>query len=180
VQLLWTGTQTGDSIGVVPNGAGVERIKVNSNEPFTMDFETEAGSVWKITVIYVYSDGSREQADNCPRTYAGSSAPWPVNPGAHDKVLVEVIVIKTLITTGSVSQINMTLTPVNPIGPTPLLPNTPEPFKLPPGYFNFTDPLDFPWWKSFIFNYTIDTWEHLVALDWNYWNPDSFFDIQFE
>ena len=180
VNVTWSGTQTGDSIGVTPSGAGVERIKVNSNEPFTMDFETEPGSVWKITVIYVYSDGSREQADNCPRTYAGSSAPWPVNPGAHDKVLVEVIVIKTLVSTGTVSQINMTLTPVNPIGPQPLLPNTPEPFKLPPGFWNITDPHDFPWWKSFLFNYTIDSWEHLVALDFSYWNPDSYFDITFE
>ena len=179
VNVTWSGTQTGDSINVVPNGAGVERIKVNSNEPFTMDFETEEGSVWKITVIYVYADGSREQADNCPRTYAGDSAPWPVNPGAHDKVLVEVIVIKTLISTGSVSQINMTLTPVNPIGPQPLLPNTPEPFSLPPGFYNITDPHDFPWWKEFIFNYTIDWWDHLVAIIIPDPAPESFFDVFF-
>jgi len=179
VNVTWSGTQTGDSIGVVPNGAGVERIKVGSDAPFTIDFETEEGSVWKITVIYVYADGSREQADNCPRTYAGSSAPWPVNPGAHDKVLVEVIVIKTLISTGSVSTINMTLTPVTPIGPTPLLPNTPEPFELPPGYFNFTDPHDFPWYKVYQFNYTNDNWEHLVAITVPDPNPDSFFDIYF-
>jgi len=180
INVTWSGTQTGDSIGVVPNGAGVERIKVNSNEPFTMDFETEEGSVWKITVIYVYSDGSREQADNCPRTYAGDSAPWPVNPGAHDKVLVEVIVIKTLISTGSVSQINMTLTPVNPIGPQPLLPNTPEPFKLPPGFWNITDVHDFPWYKVFEFNYTIDSWEHTIEINIPDPSPDSFFDIWFE
>jgi hypothetical protein len=144
-----------------------------------MDFETEAGSVWKITVIYVYADGSREQADNCPRTYAGSSAPWPVNPGAHDKQLVEIIVIKTLVTNAA-SQINMTVTPVTPIGPEPLLPNTPEPFSLPPGFYNITDVHDFPWWRTWIFNYTIDTWDHLFALTWGYWNPDSFFDIFFE
>ncbi len=180
VNVTWSGTQTGDSIGVVPHGAGVERIKVNSNEPFTLDFQTEPGAVWKITVIYVYADGSREQAENCPRTYAGTSSPWPVNPGAHDKVLVEVIVIKTLITTGSVSQINMTLTPVNPIGPVPLIPNTPEPFKLPPGFWNETDPHDFPWLKSFILNYTSDNWEHLIAIDIpDPWFVDSFFDIYF-
>jgi hypothetical protein len=158
-----------------------ERIKVNSNEPFTMDFETEPGSVWKITVIYVYADGSREQADNTPRTYAGSSAPWPVNPGAHDKVLVEIIVIKTLITTGKVSQINMTLTPVNPIGPQPLTPNVPEPFKLPPGFFNITDIHDFPWSKIFEFDYTVDSAEH--TLDIILPPPqysDSFFDIMIE
>ncbi len=180
VNVTWSGTQTGDSIGVVPNGAGVERIKVNSNEPFTMDFETEPGSVWKITVIYVYADGSREQAMNCPRTYAGTSAPWPVNPGAHDKVLVEIIVIKTLVSSGSVSQINMTLTPVNPIGPQPLIPNTPEPFKLPPGFWNITDPHDFPWYKVFEFNYTIDSWEHIIEINIPDPNPDSFFDIWFE
>lgn len=182
VNVTWSGTQTGDSIGVVPNGAGVERIKVNSNEPFTMDFETEEGSVWKITVIYVYSDGSREQADNCPRTYAGDSAPWPVNPGAHDKVLVEVIVIKTLISTGSVSQINMTLTPVNPIGPQPLLPNTPEPFKLPPGFWNITDTHDFPWYKVFIFNYTLDTGEHTleILIPEYEGGTNSFFDVYVE
>ncbi len=180
VNVTWTGTQTGDSIGVNSSAAGVERIKVGSDAPFTMDFQTEPGSVWKITVIYVYADGSREQADNCPRTYAGSSAPWPVNPGAHDKVLVEIIVIKTLVSTGLAQEINMTLTPVNPIGPTPLLPNTPEPFKLPPGFWNFTDPHDFPWFKPLVFNYTGDITDHLFALDWNYWNPDSFFDITFE
>ncbi|MHA2351354.1 MAG: hypothetical protein ACXADL_17185, partial [Candidatus Thorarchaeota archaeon] len=181
VNVTWSGTQTGDSIGVTPSGAGVERIKVNSNEPFTMDFETEPGSVWKITVIYVYADGSREQADNTPRTYAGSSAPWPVNPGAHDKVLVEIIVIKTLITTGKVSQINMTLTPVNPIGPQPLTPNVPEPFKLPPGFFNITDIHDFPWSKIFEFDYTVDSAEH--TLDIILPPPqysDSFFDIMIE
>lgn len=181
VNVTWSGTETGDSIGVTPSGAGVERIKVNSNEPFTMDFKTEPGSVWKITVIYVYADGSREQADNCPRTYAGSSAPWPVNPGAHDKVLVEVIVIKTLVSTGSVSQINMTLTPVNPLGPVTLAPNVPVPFRLPPGVYNITDVHDYPWWKSFIFNYTIDNWEHLIAINMpDPWMVDSFFDITFE
>ena len=181
VNVTWVGTQTGDSIRVNESAAGVERIKVNSNAPFTMDFETEPGSVWKITVIYVYADGSREQADNCPRTYAGSSAPWPVNPGAHDKVLVEIIVIKTLVTSGLPKTINMTLTPVNPIGPVPLLPNTPEPFKLPPGFWNETDPHDFPWYKVFELNYTTDLWEHLIEILLpDPFSPDSFFDIFFE
>ena len=181
VNVTWSGTQTGDSINVVPNGAGVERIEVNSNEPFTMDFETEPGSVWKITVIYVYADGSREQADNCPRTYAGSSAPWPVNPGAHDKVLVEVIVIKTLITTGSVSQINMTLTPVNPIGPLPLTPNIPVPFKIPPGFYNITDIHDYPWKIEFEFNYTIDSLDFEIEIIWDDpgWPADSYFNVFF-
>jgi len=178
VNVTWSGTQTGDSIGVVPSGAGVERIDVNSNEPFTIDFKTEPGSVWKITIIYVYSDGSREQADNCPRTYSGTSAPWPVNPGAHNKTLVEVIVIKTLVSTGGVKHINMTLTPVTPIGPQPLTPGIPVPFKLPPGFWNFTDLHDYPWWVTFELNYTIDTWEHLIAIDLpDPWFIDSFFDI---
>jgi hypothetical protein len=178
VNVTWTGTQTGDSIRVNESAAGVERIKVNSNEPFTMDFQTEPGSVWKITVIYVYADGSREQADNCPRTYAGSSAPWPVNPGAHDKQLVEIIVIKTLVTSGLPKTINMTLTPVNPIGPQPLLPNTPIPFKLPPGFFNITDVHDFPWWITFELNYTIDIWDHIIEINLpDPFMPDSFFDV---
>ncbi len=177
VNVTWTGTQTGDSIGVNSSAAGVERIKVNSDAPFTMDFQTPPGSVWKITVIYVYADGSREQADNCPRTYAGSSAPWPVNPGAHDKQLVEIIVIKTLVTPGLAQKINMTLTPVYPIGPQPLFPNTPEPFELPPGAWNFTDPHDFPWYKEFKFNYT-GTLDHLVAINTpDPFMPESFFDI---
>ncbi|MHA1948662.1 MAG: hypothetical protein ACXAAO_05120 [Candidatus Thorarchaeota archaeon] len=177
VNVTYSGTQTGDSITVAPSGAGVERIAVDSDAPFTLDFETEPGSVWKITVIYVYSDGSREQADNTPRTYAGTSAPWPVNPGAHDKELVEVIVIKTLCTS-TASQINMTVTPVNPIGPQPLTPNNPEPFTLPPGFWNFTDPHDFPWSRSFYFNYTLDTFDHTLAVDIpDPWVVDSFFDI---
>ncbi|MHA2115123.1 MAG: hypothetical protein ACXABM_06485 [Candidatus Thorarchaeota archaeon] len=180
VNVTYSGTQTGDSITVAPAGAGVERIDVDSDAPFTLDFETEPGSVWKITVIYVYADGSREQADNTPRTYAGTSAPWPVNPGEHDKELVEVIVIKTLVTSAA-SQINMTVTPVNPIGPQPLTPNVPEPFKLPPGFWNFTDPRDFPWKRSFKLNYTNDSWEHLIAIDIpDPWMVDSFFDIMVE
>jgi hypothetical protein len=180
VNVTYSGTQTGDSITVAPSGAGVERIKVDSDAPFTLDFETEPGSVWKITVIYVYADGSREQADNTPRTYAGTSAPWPVNPGAHDKELVEVIVIKTLVTSAA-SQINMTVTPVNPIGPQPLTPNVPEPFKLPPGFWNFTDPRDFPWRRSFGFNYTVDTSDHLLAINIpDPWMVDSFFDVMVE
>ncbi|MHA2070284.1 MAG: hypothetical protein ACW985_00700, partial [Candidatus Thorarchaeota archaeon] len=178
VNVTYSGTQTGDSLTVAPSGAGVERIKVNSNEPFTMDFETEPGSVWKITVIYVYADGSREQADNTPRTYAGTSAPWPVNPGAHDKQLVEIIVIKTLVTS-TASQINMTVTPINPIGPQPLTPHVPVPFKLPPGFWNFTDPLDFPWHASFELNYTTDILDHFVWIDIPDYSPDSFFDIYF-
>lgn len=182
VNVTYSGTQTGDSINVVPSGAGVERIKVNSNEPFTMDFKTEPGSVWKITVIYVYADGSREQADNCPRTYSGSSAPWPVNPGSHDKELVEIIVIKTLVLAGGVSQINMTLTPVNPIGPHELVPNTPEPIKLPPGFWNITDIHDFPWSKIFEFDYTIDSTDNTLEIVVPP-PPDygaSFFDIMIE
>ncbi|MGY5860142.1 MAG: hypothetical protein RTU63_12290 [Candidatus Thorarchaeota archaeon] len=176
VHLNYTGTQTGDSINIVPSGAGVERVDVNSDAPFTLDFETEPGSVWKITVIYVYADGTREQADNCPRTYAGSSAPWPVNPGTHDKQLVEVIIIKTLVSApGAVSTINMTLTPVETIGP--LFPNLPEPFDIPPGYFNFTDPHDFPWFKKFQFNYTMGGLNHFVAINTPDPNPDSFFDV---
>jgi len=180
VNVTYSGTQTGDSITVAPSGAGVERIDVDSDAPFTLDFETEPGSVWKITVIYVYADGSREQADNTPRTYAGTSAPWPVNPGEHDKELVEIIVIKTLVTS-TASTINMTVTPVNPIGPQPLTPNTPEPFKLPPGFWNFTDPRNFPWRRSFWFNYTVDTSDHNISINIpDPWSVDSFFDIMIE
>lgn len=178
VNITYSGTQTGDSITVAPSGAGVERISVDSDAPFTLDFETEPGSVWKITVIYVYADGSREQADNTPRTYAGTSAPWPVNPGEHDKDLVEIIVIKTLVTS-TASQINMTVTPVNPIGPQPLTPNVPESFKLPPGFWNFTDPRDFPWRRTFWFNYSLDEQEHTLDIDLppSEYTVDSFFDV---
>jgi hypothetical protein len=73
----------------------------------------------------------------------------------------------------------MTLTPVNPIGPQPLTPHVPVPFKLPPGFWNFTDPHDFPWYASFELNYTTDLLDHFVWIDIPDYSPDSFFDIYF-
>jgi hypothetical protein len=94
-------------------------------------------------------------------------------------VLVEIIVIKTLVTPGLPKTINMTLTPVYPIGPTPLFPNDPVPFKLPPGFWNETDPHDFPWYKEFELNYTTDLLDHFIWIDIPDPSPDSFFDVFF-
>lgn len=180
VNVTYSGAETGDSITVTPSGAGVERIKVNSSEPFTMDFKTEPGTVWKITVIYVYEDGSREQAFNTPRTYAGDSAPWPVNPGNHPKKLVEIIVIKTLVQASKPSQINMTITPIAEEKPFVITPNVPESFSLPPGFYNYTDPFDYPWEIYWEFNYTVDVQEHSVRINCTEWAVDSFFDVFIE
>jgi hypothetical protein len=180
VNVTYNGATTGDSIGVAPYGAGVERIKVNDSTPFNMDFQTEPGSVWKITIIYVYEDGSREQGFNCPRTYAGTSAPWPVNPGSHGKKLVEIIVIKTLVQTNETSTINMTVTPIEHVSPTTLLPNQTGIFEFPPGFYNYTDPSDWPWNQTWWFNYTDTPGERSVIINTTEFFPDSFFDIFFE
>ncbi len=179
VNVTYTNNTVGDTLKVGPYASGVERIKVNGTQPFQIDLKPASGK-WKITIIYVYEDGSRKQGDNTPFTISGTSAPWPVNPGAHGKKLVEIIVIKTLVQTGSAVSINMTVTPVDylsPIGPEPLIPDSWWNWSLPPFFGNFTDPADGLWGHWFWFNNTEDISIPVIEINVNEYQVDSFFDV---
>ncbi|MHA2142384.1 MAG: hypothetical protein ACXADC_12155 [Candidatus Thorarchaeota archaeon] len=179
VNVTYTNNTVSDTLKVGPYASGVERIKVNGTQPFQIDIKPSSGK-WKITIIYVYEDGSRKQGDNTPYTISGTSAPWPVNPGAHDKKLVEIIVIKTLVQTGSAVSINMTVSPVDylsPLGPDPLIPDSWWDWALPPFFGNYTDPADGLWSHWFWFNNSDDTSIPIVEINVNEHQVDSFFDV---
>ncbi|MBN2229664.1 MAG: lamin tail domain-containing protein, partial [Candidatus Thorarchaeota archaeon] len=66
VNVTYTNNSVSDEIKVGPYASGVERIKVNGTKPFSINFKLPQGGKWKITIIYVYEDGSRKQAFNTP------------------------------------------------------------------------------------------------------------------
>ncbi|MCK5237949.1 MAG: lamin tail domain-containing protein [Candidatus Thorarchaeota archaeon] len=182
VNVTYTNNTVSDSIKVGPYGSGVERIKVNGTQPFQIDINPSSGK-WKITIIYVYEDGSRSQAFNTPYTISGTRAPWPVNPGEHGKKLVEIIVIKTLVQTGTPVQVNMTVTPVahtTPIGPQPMLPNTTYGWTLPPLFGNYTDPGDWPWSYWWLWNFTDDRYMYTLEFNVTDYISGSIFNVSIE
>ncbi|MDF1541483.1 MAG: hypothetical protein P1Q69_21470, partial [Candidatus Thorarchaeota archaeon] len=124
-----------------------------------------------------------KQAFNTPYTISGTRAPWPVNPGDHGKKLVEIIIIKTLVQTGSAVEVNMTVSPVahvTPIGPEPLLPNSTYHWVLPPMFGNYTDPADGNWSRWWMWNYNDDRFSYILEINVTGYMIDSFFDVFIE
>ncbi|MFW9910100.1 MAG: hypothetical protein ACFFEF_16205 [Candidatus Thorarchaeota archaeon] len=179
VNVTYTNNTVSDSIKVGPYASGVERIKVNGTQPFQIDINP-AGGKWKITIIYVYEDGSRSQAFNTPYTISGTRAPWPVNPGEHGKKLVEIIVIKTLIQTGAPVSVNMTVSPITylvPSGARMINPEFSYDWAVPPLFGNYTDPADGLWSDWWLWNYTDDRFDYILEINVDDFQVESFFDV---
>ncbi len=155
--LTYTNNTVSDSIGVVPEGSGLEKVKINGTKPFSINFGVKPGNHWKITIVYVYKDGSRKQAFNTPFSIIDTVSPWPVNPKNHDKKLDYILIIKTLVKANGTEKINMTITPLeipSQTNPKVLNENEPEEIQFPPLFNNITDPFDFPWSYWFRLNYS--------------------------
>ncbi len=180
VNVTYTNNTVSDELKVGPYASGVERIKVNGTKPFNINFKLPQGGDWKITIIYVYEDGSRQQAFNTPFSIYHSVAPWPVNPGNHDKKLVEIIIIKTLIQKEGPKTINMTITPIehtSPYQPKSLIPGGIENWQLPPSFENYTTPEDWPWSLFWLISYTDNSYTESIEIDPDWFPAESFFDV---
>jgi hypothetical protein len=179
ITVTYNNDSVGDSTSVSPYASVVERIKVNDTKPFNIDFQNAAGSTFKITIIYVYADGSRSQAFNTPYTLGDTRAPFPVDPSKHDS-LVEVLIIKTNVK-DTVATINMTTTPINHTsrydGEEMLCGNA-YLWDLPPDGVVSKD--HWPWRKWWWFEYAEDIVNITMLLEFENFDIDSFFDVFFE
>ncbi|MHA2212787.1 MAG: hypothetical protein ACW992_06465, partial [Candidatus Thorarchaeota archaeon] len=159
VNVTYTNDTVSDSLKVGPYASGVERIKVNGSQPFQIDISTPAGSEWKITIIYVYEDGSREQAFNTPYTISTTRA---------------------LVGTDKPATVNMTVSPIeNSVWNLPklLTAGIAQFWQLPPTFYNYTDPLDWSWSRWFWFTYNDNTYQESIVIDPDVFVVDSFFDV---
>lgn len=179
VNVTYNNDTIGDSIKVGSYAAGVERIKVNSSQPFKIKLNAQAGSKWKITIIYVYEDGTRKQMIGSPYDHGSSYPHIAVNPEGHEKKLVEVIVIKSHVE-DSVARINMTVSPIPRPGPVQITPNGgPYFFELPWGMGNSTR-LNWPWEVFWNFSYYQDNLNYTLRINHTSVRSDSAFNITIE
>ncbi|MHA1636571.1 MAG: hypothetical protein ACTSUB_01005, partial [Candidatus Thorarchaeota archaeon] len=179
VEVTYSNGTVSDSALTAGWGAMVERIKVNSTQPFKITLDTPEGSKWRITVIYVYDDGTREQCPGTPYEHGPSYPHWAVNPGANGKKIVEVILVKSLVQDGA-ARINMTVTPIPFPGPRQITPNGgPIPWELPPGLLNGSI-LDWPWFWIWEIDFVDDLYEREIIINATSIVPDSFFDVFIE
>ena len=180
VTLTYNNNTVNDTVKVGPYGGVVERIKVNDTKPFTISFNPSGDSKWRITIIYVYEDGTRKQAFNTPFSILHSVPRWGVDPSNHQKKLVEVLVIKTNVQ-DTVATIGMTATPVNQStkdDAEEMLCGTAYLWSLPYDTLISTD--EWPWSKWWWFDYTQYITKYTLTLEFDHFEVDSFFDIYFE
>jgi hypothetical protein len=165
VNVTYSNDTVSDSIKVGSYAAGVERIKVNSSQPFKVSFNVNpTNSKWKITIIYVYEDGSRRKMPQSPFDHGSSFPHIAINPESHPKKLVEVIVVKSHVE-DSVARINMTVEPIPRPGPVQITPNGgPYEFELPWDFGNST-PFDWPWDIFWNFTYYTDLLNYTLRIN---------------
>ncbi len=179
INVTYSNDTVGDSIKVGSYAAGVERIKVNSTQPFKIKLNAQAGSKWKITIIYVYEDGTRKQMIGSPYDHGPSYPHIAVNPEGHAKKLVEVIAIKSHVE-DSVAGINMTVSPIPRPGPVQITPNGgPYFFELPWGGGNST-PLNWPWEVFWNFSYYQDDLNYTIRINHTSVKMGSAFNVTIE
>ena len=168
---------------MAPYGAGVERIKVQGTKPFLINFTPQAGTKWKISIIYVYSDGTRERSLCTPYTVPSPLSHYAVNPANHPKKLTEVIVIKTLVGRSSPARINMTVIPIenaSPGGAITLDPDLPYEWILPPYVLNFTEPADWPWELYWLWPWYDDTIQPTLEVNVTGGSDGALFNLTIE
>lgn len=180
VNVTYNNDTVSDAVSVNAYSAAVQRIKVNSTQPFKIKFNVNpSNSKWKITIIYVYGDGSRKKMVNSPFDHGPSYPHIAVNPEGHDKELKEVIVIKSHVG-DSTAKINMTVSPIPRPGPAQITPNGgPYDFELPWGLGNTTI-WDYPWLVSWNFTYLLDLNNYTLRVNYTTITGGSAFNITIE
>ncbi|MGV9169177.1 MAG: hypothetical protein ACOC38_04460 [Promethearchaeia archaeon] len=180
INVTYSNDTVSDRIKVGSYAAGVERIKVNSTQPFKVSFNVHpTNSKWKITIIYVYEDGSRRKMPQSPFNHGPSFPHVAVNPESHPKKLIEVIVIKSHVE-DSVARINMTVEPIPRPGPVQITPNGgPYEFKLPWDFGNST-PFDWPWEVFWNFTYYTDLHNYELKVNTTAMSENSAFNLTIE
>jgi hypothetical protein len=180
VNVTYNNDTVSDEVSVNSYGAAVERIRVNSTQPFKIKFNVNpSNSKWKITIIYVYEDGSRKKMVGSPFDHGPSYPHIAVNPESHPKGLKEVIVVKSHVE-DSTARIKMTVSPIPRPGPVQITPNGgPYYFELPWELGNSTR-WDWPWEIYWNFSYFMDISNYTLRVNTTAITVESFFNITIE